>query len=76
MNAQRNKSLEVDVVCPVVHGTRFGAVCCCVSGSGFLEQLGGRFLLGINRRPWKNRLIASSLPRRVPLACDNSSYCL
>lgn len=56
------QSLKVGVVCPVVHGTRFGSVSCCVSGSGFLEQLGGHFLLGISRRPWKNLLIASCLP--------------
>lgn len=55
------------MVCPVVHGTRFGSVRCCVSGSGFLEQLGDHFLLGIYRRPWRNRLIALCWPWRVPL---------
>lgn len=70
------QSLEVGVVCPVVHGTRFGSVRCYVSGSGFLEQLGGPFLLGINRRLWKNLSIASCLSWPFPLACNNSIYCL
>lgn len=70
------QSLEVSVVCPVVHGTGSGSVCCCVSGSGFLERLGGPFLLGINKRPWKNLLVTSRLPWRFLLACNNSTYCL
>jgi len=70
------QSLQVGVVCSVVYGTRFGSVRCCVSGLCFLEQLGGHFLLGINRRSWKNLLIASCLPWCFPLACNNSIYCL
>lgn len=46
VNALRNR---VSVVCPVVHGTRFGPARC----SGFLEQPSGRALLGISRRPWE-----------------------